>query len=67
MTITQADLQEIIKHTCPHCNAGIAVRQREDTKEWVHDRSVKSTGQFTHTICLANWLRNSELAKTLKA
>lgn len=58
--LTDADLDEIYRLTCPHCAAGIAVRQRTDTHEFVHDRhSSNGNIRSGHTFCLASGLRNA--------
>lgn len=44
------------RDVCPHCKLGIAVRQRDDTKEWVHDL-FRGTA-VSHGICLATHFRN---------
>jgi hypothetical protein len=59
MPYSKAEQEQIIRAVCPHCAAGIKVRQRSDTREWVHDSAVGKTG-FAHTICLATHFRNSQ-------
>jgi hypothetical protein len=59
------DIEEQAKAQCPSCKAGITVRQRPDTKEWVHDYTydVGMAGRgHAHFICSAHDLRikNSE-------
>jgi hypothetical protein len=59
--VTRAEFNEQCRKFCPHCGA-IAVRRREDTREWVHDGSIAIPGtlgkRWSHTICLANDFRN---------
>jgi len=52
MSVSKEELQALVNDICPHCAAGFEVRQRDDTKEWVHD-------QPGHTICWASRLRNN--------
>lgn len=61
--LTKDDVEELAKMTCPHCRAGIVVRQRQDTKEYVHDSVAWEHGvRDGHSICWANGLRK-ELEK----
>lgn len=58
MQFTEAQIQELVQATCPHCAAGIAARLRADTAEWVHDQVETSHGAIRgHTICWASGLR----------
>ena len=54
--MTQEEFQSMIEDICPHCRSGIKVRQREDTKEWVHDL-FRGTA-VSHGICLTAHFRN---------
>ena len=62
MTPTEFDAE--CKNLCPHCAAGEPVRQRDDTKEWVHDFSFgavdPNTGRKSgigHSLCAAHEFR----------
>lgn len=58
MTVPFSDLETQARKLCPHCFAGIAVRQRIDSREFVHDSFAGPRGvQKGHTICQANGLR----------
>lgn len=58
LQLTDTDIDELAQATCPHCNAGIAVRLRADSGEFVHDQVKTSQGVVKgHTICWANGLR----------
>lgn len=63
--MTKSELETVIKATCPHCAAGVKVRQRADTGEHVHDFAPTggAFGKVGHTLCLASHLRNSQIAK----
>jgi len=54
--MTREEFESTIKDICPHCRNGTAVRQRADTKEWVHD-FFRGTA-ISHGICLATHFRN---------
>lgn len=54
--MTPTEFNEIIRDICPQCKAGTKVRQREDTKEWVHD--IFRGTAISHGICLATHFRN---------
>lgn len=54
--MTPTEFEQTIKDICPHCKAGVAVRQREDTLEFVHDL-FRGTA-VSHGICLATHFRN---------
>lgn len=53
MQIT-ADFAELCRIICPSCAAGVEVRYRLETNEYVHDKKTKTT--FLHSICWANGL-----------
>lgn len=66
--MTRTEFDEIVKQTCPHCAAGVVVRQRTDTKEWIHDFATivgPLSKRHGHTLCLASYLRNSWTAENL--
>lgn len=68
--MTRSELDQIVKATCPHCQAGVAARQRSGTQEWVHDFVAPTGGTSAstrqgHSICMASHLRNSDIAKGL--
>jgi hypothetical protein len=50
-----AEFTGLCRTICPHCDKGIAVRYRPETREFVHD--IHKPNSFTHTLCLANGLR----------
>ncbi len=56
MPLTRDEFQDACKKTCPHCATGNIPRQRDDTKEWVHDFVVKPGG-YSHGFCQASGLR----------
>lgn len=58
MRFTEEELEDLCRKTCPHCGAGIAVRKRADTNEWVHDSVMTSRGVMNgHSICWGSGLR----------
>lgn len=58
MQLTNEQIEQLARSTCPHCKAGIAVRLRTDTGEWVHDSVKTSVGVVNgHSICWASGLR----------
>lgn len=54
--MTRGEFEETCRDICPQCKAGIAIRQREDTKEMVHD-SYRGNA-ISHSFCLASNFRN---------
>jgi len=54
--MTREEFDQIVKDVCPHCRIGVETRQREDTREWVHDL-FKGTA-VSHGFCLATHFRN---------
>lgn len=62
--MTRAEFDEICLSTCPYCENKIALRQRLDTAEWVHDERKGAT--VIHTICFASGFRNSRFARELE-
>jgi hypothetical protein len=60
--VALADFNEIVLLCCPHCRDEQPLRQRPDSKEWVHDWKTP-TGSTMHTICWASRLRNSRFAE----
>lgn len=68
--MTRTEFEDLCRTTCPHCRADEGrtqptLRKRTDTGEWVHDNVIQRPGN-SHTLCLANYLRNSERAKNLE-
>lgn len=58
MQFSDSEIEELSAATCPHCAAGIAVRRRADTGEWVHDQVATSQGVVKgHSICWGNGIR----------
>jgi hypothetical protein len=53
--MTKDEFESTIRDICPHCKAGIKVRQRDDTKEFVHD--IFRGTAISHGICLATHFR----------
>jgi hypothetical protein len=54
--MTREEFDETCRDVCPHCKAGVKLRQRDDTKEFVHDL-FRGTA-LSHGICLATHFRN---------
>lgn len=69
IVLTPEVFEEICQTVCPHCQRNSPVRQRNDTKEWVHDNK-KQVGHMVvsvdHVLCWANGFRNSRFAEVLK-
>lgn len=66
--MTREQFETECRALCIHCREGIALRQRTDTGEWVHDGAVQIPGtlvgrRHSHTICLANDFRNEQKDK----
>lgn len=59
--MTTDEFSQMCRGICPRCNAGSAARQREDTKEWIHDASDIAKGTMTHMICFATHWRNKNM------
>ncbi len=61
-TMTADEFDAKCKDLCQYCRDGMAMRQREDTKEWVHEGAVAIPGtlgkRMSHTVCLASDFRN---------
>ncbi len=61
-TMTADEFDEKCKESCQYCHDGMAIRQREDTKEWIHEGAVAIPGtlgkRMSHTVCLASNFRN---------
>jgi hypothetical protein len=62
MQFSKEELEELCKDVCPACAQGIPLRQRTDTKEWVHDKIVemnkaKTSHLVSHFLCLGHGLR----------
>ena len=62
--MTPAEFKINCNNLCPHCAAGEAVRQREDTNEYVHDFSFGEPDAkigrrvgIGHGICRAHAFR----------
>lgn len=57
-----SDIEAQARELCSSCKSGIQVRQRPDTKEWVHDYTydVGRAGRgHSHFLCQAHDLRKS--------
>ncbi len=64
--MTRSEFEQLCADVCPHCKAQPkTLRRRLDNGEWVHDFIAGSRSTFSHTICMATHLRNSEQAKNL--
>ena len=61
-TMTTDEFEVNCKEACQYCHDGMAIRQREDTREWVHEGAVAIPGtlgkRMSHTVCLASDFRN---------
>lgn len=55
MNLSRDQVLDICKEVCPNCAAELPLRQRADTREWVHD-NVRGSG-VSHAFCLAHHLR----------
>jgi len=60
MTVDEFDVK--CKELCQYCRDGMAMRQRTDSLEFVHEGAVAIPGtlgkRMSHTICLASNFRN---------
>lgn len=57
--MTSEEFESFCRDICPQCKAGVVVRQREDTREFVHD-IVSERGpmkSWSHVFCLASHFR----------
>ena len=54
--MTAAEFKQTCEDVCPNCRAGVALRQRADTNEFVHD--IYRGGAVTHSFCWASNFRN---------
>ena len=54
--MTAEEFDKICFDVCPSCKNGVKLRQRDDTKEWVHD--VYRGNTVSHSFCLASNFRN---------
>ncbi len=63
--MTQQEFADFVRSICPHCAKGAVARQREDSKEWVHDFAPTGANfqRQGHTICMATHFRNSKMAE----
>ncbi len=61
-TMTADEFDAKCKELCQYCRDGMAMRQREDTREYVHEGVVAIPGtlgkRMSHTVCLASDFRN---------
>lgn len=64
-----AEFNDICRLVCPHCRKGAPLRQRGDTREYVHDIITQrgKAKSFQHSICWANGFRNSAYAPKVGA
>lgn len=63
--MTLVEFDQFCEDICPHCKAGKPLRQREDTKEFVHDfasgPNEPKTGRpflMGHALCYATFFRD---------
>lgn len=60
--MTREQFETECRSICIHCREGIALRQRTDTGEFVHDGAIAIPGTLgrrqSHAICMANDYRN---------
>jgi cytochrome c1 len=70
--VTKQEFDQLVRATCPHCASNNAARFRSDSGEWVHDfasplnpTQPQLGARVGHTLCLATYLRNSDLARGL--
>ena len=56
--MTPDEFAQTCRDICPRCNLGSVARQREDTREWIHEASDIAKGTMTHVICFATHFRN---------
>jgi hypothetical protein len=60
--MTAVEFDEKCKALCQHCHDSMAIRQRDDTKEWIHEGAIAIPGtlgkRMSHTVCLASDFRN---------
>jgi len=60
--MTTDEFDEKCKELCQYCHDGMAMRQRTDSLEFVHEGAVAIPGtlgkRMSHTICLASNFRN---------
>lgn len=65
--MTRDEFDAICRDICPHCKADAPLRQRDDTKEMVHDVTTEIPGtlgkRVGHAFCLASHFRNKWEAK----
>ncbi len=54
--MTTDEFIKICRDICPHCRIGIAVRQRTDSGEWVHD--IFRGTAVSHGVCMATHFRD---------
>ncbi len=61
-TMTADEFEVKCKELCQYCHDGMAIRQRDDTKEFVHEGAVAIPGtlgkRMSHTLCMASNFRN---------
>jgi len=62
-TMTADEFDAKCKELCQYCHDGMAMRQRTDTSEFVHEGAVAIPGtlgkRMSHTVCLASDFRNT--------
>ena len=60
--MTPENFEQFCKDICPHCAEGAPLRQRDDTREWVHDTTITLPAgigkRMGHAFCLASNFRN---------
>lgn len=63
--LPREDFDAICRLVCPQCGNGVAIVQRPETGEWIHQRIAEmslNSRSFTQALCWANGLRNSDYA-----
>ena len=55
MPLTDAEFENACRSICVHCRNGASLRQRIDTREYIHDIGKKPV--ISQTICGANKIR----------
>lgn len=65
--MTRQDFDDKCAELCKTCAAGIAVRYRSDTREYVHDVTARvgPGTQFSHSLCQANAFRKVAAIESL--
>lgn len=60
--MSDEEFRSYCKDICPHCKADAPIRQREDTREFVHDiiteLPIARGKSHVHIFCIASHFRN---------